>query len=458
MLKYYVNEKSEAFVVKKEGYIALPLENAKKFYQNLINAPLGTAIINGNTIITRYGTDIEVVFSLAAFGNEYNVHNSYLEILKNLINNYLESANIKNLRKIKPFGLPKINRAQSKMVGTLVASTLAATLLFNLYLTSDKKSLEDAKVDTKNFKWEPKLETIATAPESSTILDSAEFLNSQESIDSSKISEMTVEDKNDTLDESSNTIICNFPFEVKDDGKFETTVENCAPYAEEYIARYGLPRDLTYALLTQESGSLTDIDDRIGAPNPGRIDPKQMNGEFFKVEVYKDGVFTGEYDTFYAVATEADKSNPKYAGYKVLAIDNLKEHFQIICGYFSKCIYRYKSASIALDAYNKGLYAFSNVYDKNLVVTPHSREYYQEHFDDFSWTNLIAEHYKKVNNDPNFVYGDPNYLNNVLRYLPLTDGKAMISYKWRGEDITVELYNQNLLDKSEVVNYNNITR
>ena len=35
MLKYYVNEKSEAFVVKKEGYIALPLENAKKFYQNL---------------------------------------------------------------------------------------------------------------------------------------------------------------------------------------------------------------------------------------------------------------------------------------------------------------------------------------------------------------------------------------------------------------------------------------
>jgi len=255
--------------------------------------------------------------------------------------------------------------------------------------------------------------------------------------------------------EEENRVTCIFPFEVKEDGKFETTIQNCAPYAEEYIARYGLPRDLTYALICQESGSLTSIDERIGTVNPMRIDPKEMNGEFFKVPVYENGAFTGEYDCFYAVATEADKNNPKYAGYKVLAIDNLKEHFQIGCAYIRRGIDRYKNIWIGLDSNNKGLYAFSNVYEKGYVTPEHNREYYQDNPSDFSWINLIAEHYKVAKKDPDFVYGDPIYLANVLRYLPLKDGKALIEYDYKGETIVIELVNELLLDNVEVENYNN---
>ncbi len=192
-----------------------------------------------------------------------------------------------------------------------------------------------------------------------------------------------------------------------------------------------------------------------GGVGPMQIQESEMNGEFFKVPVYKDGELTGEYDSFYAVSTYEDKDNPKYAGYKVLVIEDIKDHFQIGCGYIRRGIDRYRNIFIGLDSNNKGLYAFSNVYDKGNVNPLNSREYYENNFNDFSWTNLIAEHYKIAKNDPNYVYGDSNYLWNVLRYLDMDErGQVVISYDCKGEKINIVLNNLNI-DKTMTENYNN---
>jgi len=66
---------------------------------------------------------------------------------------------------------------------------------------------------------------------------------------------------------------------------------------------------------------------------------------------------------------------------------------------------------------------------------------------------------KIVKNNPDFVYGDPNYIWNVLRYLQADDkGVILIEYDYKGETIKVELTNQNMLDKNEVDTYNNNLR
>ena len=81
--------------------------------------------------------------------------------------------------------------------------------------------------------------------------------------------------------------------------------------------------------------------------------------------------------------------------------------------------------------------------------------YYQENLNDFSWVNFISDYYKVRKNNPDYVYGDPNYIWNVLRYMIYDElGTTSISYDCEGEALNVALTNNNLVDKNLDNDYN----
>lgn len=464
MSSFYINKKSKVYSVKSgKGLMFQEISDMTSFYRRLLNAKIHDVVINGETIITIWSDNVEVIFDVSVFDNKYNVYNDYIDSLKTKINRFMERKDLSEYKKrIPDKSKRKINRSYSKNLGRLVAGTLVTVTILTISATlkySPTNNLSIANASLPEID-KPNIEESLTEQQLSEI----KTLKRKIVLDTTTMPETTVDDltvrEDSEIPDNEDFIRCELAFDQKKDGKMEATITNCAPYMEEYIARYGLPRDLTYAITCQENGSLTLIDDRIDAPNPMRIDPIENNGELFRnIPVYKDGKLTGEYDSFYVVAKEADKNNPKYAGYKVLAIDNLIDHFQIGCANIRRGIDRYRNIFIAVDSNNKGLYAFTNVYDKALFDIPNSREYYENNFNDFTWTDFIARHYKLVKNKPDFVYGDPNYIWNVLRYLETDDnGVIHIEYDYKGETIKVELTNQNVLDKNEVDNYNNDMR
>lgn len=463
MPSFYINSKSKVYSVKSgKGLMFQEISEMTSFYRRLLNAKIHDVSINGETIKTTWNDNVEVIFDVCVFDNKYNVYNDYIDSLKTKINRFMERKNLSEYKgRVPNKSKRKINRSYSKNLGRLVAGTLATVTILAISATlrnnkSNNLSIASASIPEID---KPKIEEALREQQPSEI----KTLKREMILDSTTTPEMAVDDlveRKTEIPDNDDFIRCELAFDQKTDGKMATTIANCAPYMEEYIARYGLPRDLTYAIACQENGSLTLIDDRIDAPNPMRIDPIENNGEFFRnIPVYKDGKLTGEYDSFYVVAKEADKNNPKYAGYKVLAIDNLIDHFQIGCANIRRGIDRYRNIFIAVDSNNKGLYAFTNVYDKALFDIPNSREYYENNFNDFTWTDFIAKHYKLVKNKPDFVYGDPNYIWNVLRYIQTdANGVIYIEYDYKGETIKVELTNQNMLDKNEVDNYNSNLR
>ena len=140
---------------------------------------------------------------------------------------------------------------------------------------------------------------------------------------------------------------------------------------------------------------------------------------------------TGEYDEFY-VADARHLDDPRLEGKNYLVMQNLEDNFRIGCAQLRRCIDKYENIFIAVDAYNKGLYAMSN------VCSEENLNYYQNNFEDFSWVNLIPSHYGEN-------YGDKDYIWHVLRYLD-TDvrGEANIEYFYGSELIKVDLTNTNV--------------
>ena len=217
--------------------------------------------------------------------------------------------------------------------------------------------------------------------------------------------------------------------------QLEQTKELCSPYLDYWIERYGLPKDLTYALVSQEYGLLDCTINSSGACGPMQLQVASFHNdnaiEKIKVAVYNNGVPTGEYDEFY-VADERKLDDPRLAGQNYLVMQNLEDNFRIGCAQLRRCIDKYKNIFLAIDAYNKGMYAFSSSCDDASLA------YYKEHPEDFSWTNIIPNHFGEN-------YGDKDYIWHVLRYLDTdTRGEANIEYNYEGELIKIDLTNTNV--------------
>ena len=224
-------------------------------------------------------------------------------------------------------------------------------------------------------------------------------------------------------------------------GKLEQTIANCSPYLNKWIERYGLPKDLTYALVCQEYGRLDCTINSGGACGPMQLQVEAFHNdnaiEYLQVPVYENGKLTGEYDEFY-VADERKLDDPRLVGQNYLVMQNLENNFQIGCAQLRRCIDKYKNIFLAVDAYNKGLYAMSSACSEEELA------HYENDFNDFSWTNIIPSVYGEN-------YGDKNYLWNVLRFLDTgTRGEADIEYYYNGELISIDLTNTNVYNNDLV--------
>lgn len=351
----------------------------------------------------------------------------YIREFQKRIKAYREAENIRDYKERLPKRyIPKVNRVKSRARNKLLISGVSLALVAILasnYLNEEIKKLKTD--DFNDYRFAFVEDTTKTKYKKSDVIP-------------------------DTVLTSENTASLGVPsidveFDFEDwtnEGKLEQTIELCSPYMETWIERYDLPRDLTYALASLEKGLLDCSPQDNGACGPMQIQVGPQHCDHYKVPIYQNGVFTGEYDEFWA-ADINKLDDPRLSGKPIKIIQNLEDNFQIGCAYFRRCINKYKNIFLAVDAYNKGINALSRTYEVCGSSIDKPLEYYKENFNDFSWINIIPSHSKEVFGIEN--YGDPIYVQDVLKYLKTDDrGTALIEYSYGEEKIVVDLSNTNV--------------
>ena len=426
MSKFYIND--------NEGrkYYAYQYQNDEIKYINLNNkdiANLLSSVTEGRIIKVHDSSEyMEIVFengfsividNLKIFSPHKDNQDRYFIELLTKIKSFVEKETLKKYKSsLPPNHIPKVNRTKKKsmpakriIAGTLtfvISTSIIAGLINKEIAKTEQITSESISISyteqVKKSTIEPKA-SINTSPDEATLIDD----------DSIKID-------------------LAFPDETAN-GKLEQTKELCSPYLDYWINRYGLPKDLTYALVSQEYGVLDCTINSSGACGPMQLQVASFHNdnaiEKIKVAVYNNGVPTGEYDEFY-VADERKLDDPRLAGQNYLVMQNLEDNFRIGCAQLRRCIDKYKNIFLAIDAYNKGMYAFSSSCDDATLA------YYKEHPEDFSWTSIIPNHFGEN-------YGDKDYIWHVLRYLDTdTRGEANIEYNYEGELIKIDLTNTNV--------------
>ena len=357
-----------------------------------------------------------IIDNLRIFKPHQDNDDKYFQILLTKLKSFVEKETLKKYKAtLPPNHIPKVNRTRKKEIPKrrIIAGALSLALTASLIAGLINKEMATAK-ELSPF-------------ENTTISYTIPSVESNKKEVNNEIIIKPVKDNSIKVDLA-------FPDETAN-GKLEQTIELCAPYLDEWIERYGLPRDLTYALVSQEYGLLDCSINAGGACGPMQLQVSSFHNdnaiECVKVPVYENGEFTGEYDEFY-VADARHLDDPRLAGKNYLVMQNLEDNFRIGCAQLRRCIDKYKNIFIAVDAYNKGMYAMSNVCSEDEL------NYYENNLEDFSWVNLIPNHYGEN-------YGDKDYIWHVLRYLDTgTRGEANIEYNYKDELIKVDLTNTNV--------------
>lgn len=436
MSKIYIDYDNErkyyAYVYKNDKVHLTPL--TKEEIMNVLRVMATsnyTKIQNTkNASEISYPNNLSIVIDNVKVFTKTGMHDLIFEKLLQEIT----SSELKNYKsKLPPQYIPKVNR-KKRMPNKLqvLAGSLSFVAMISLassFLNKDKaqdltKEQIVNELQTNQKANQSELENLITY-ENNTPINSDQTLESQE-----------------IIEDESDAIKVELAFDdMTANGKLEQTIELCSPYLDEWIERYGLPKDLTYALVSQEYGLLDCSINSGGACGPMQLQVSSFHNdnaiEYCQIPVYENGQFTGEYDEFY-IADARRLDDPRLEGKNYLVMQNLEDNFQIGCAIFRRCIDKYKNIFMAVDAYNKGLYAMSSVCSKDAL------EHYKNDFTDFSWTKLIPEAYGEQ-------YGDKDYIWHVLRYLDTSArGVSNIEYFYQGEAIKVDLTNTNVYNNDLV--------
>lgn len=432
MNKFYIDAKDrKIYAYKYENDQITYLALNRKETENLLNR------LTKNNVreVKRIGASLEAVFTdrisitLEGFRVLYprkDRYDRYYRKIMNKIKDFKDKERMKKYKETLPSNhKPKVNRSKKVKLPSkqILAGVLSATITASLIAgIINKESSKEEKLESPSISYTTLKEEEKTIPYKleTSVVDYSE--NSQDL---------------DLVQEETNTVKVKLAFDDKtDDGKLANTIENCRQYLDPWIERYGLPKDLTYALVCQESGGVLDLSiNSGGACGPMQLQVAAFHNEnaieYIKVPIYENGELTGEYDEFY-VADARHLDDTRLAGKDYLVMQDLEDNFRIGCAIFRRCIDRYKNIFVAIDAYNKGLYCLPSYCSEEQI------EYYQNNFNDFSWVNIIPN--AKGNN-----YGDPNYIWNVLRYLDTgTRGDANIEYYYQDNLISIDLMNTNV--------------
>lgn len=401
------------------------------------NVGIDDVIDAGDAVkVVFYDSTMITIDSLKVFSSKYpNVYDLYLSRLLKKIQKFIEDKEIREYKNsLLDETIKKVNRGNPRFSKT--AKIVVGTGLFlSLVMPIVHNAVVDDNVYEDNA--EGALSQIVIN-ENHDEYDTFKLIEIEEP---EVIPEMTPLEPEEDLIEDAPTYIeddaikIEYSFEdLTEDGRLETATINCASYLDPLIERYGLPKEVTYAICAREHGHLDTYVNSLGSCGPMQIQVGALHGEYFKVPVYENGVLTGEYDEFYAVDARI-YGEPTYAGKKALFIQNLEDHFKISCALIRRAIDKYNNLFIAIDAYNKGLYALE-IAGSDDVVT-----YYKENPNDFGWLDIVPNYYGKD-------YGDPNYLKHVLSYVKMEDrSETTISFYCQGELVKYDLTNTYYLNE-----------
>lgn len=392
--------------------------------------------INDSLIEIESNTgSIAVVDTLKVFSEKCDRHDGLMYSLCLMAKESIEKENIWEYKKSNPEKPAKVNRnrmSKKRLIVSGVSLALGAVLVGSTIL---KEISNTRGMNNEN-----------NTPSITANVDTPDFKDKVEEAMSSAKNTLKEELQKIEIPEFDDSIRVSVGFDdVTDSGKLEQVIEDCSPYMEYWIDRYGLPANQSYAMISHESGVPECNEQKNGATGPMQLRIKAQHGEHYKLRVYKDGVPTGEYDEFWAADINR-LDDPKLQGKPLKIIQNVEDNFQIGCGNYQRCIDKYENIFIATDAYNKGLYALSTIYEKCGDRIEKSLDYYKTNFNDFSWTTIIPEFSEEVFGNK---FGDPKYIFNVLKHLD-TDarGNAEIKYCCNGKVISVDITNANVYNNT----------
>ena len=255
MNKFYIDAKDrKIYAYKYENDQITYLALNRKETENLLNR------LTKNNVreVKRIGASLEAVFTdrisiiLEGFRVLYprkDRYDRYYRKIMNKIKDFKDKERMKKYMETLPSNhKPKVNRSKKvklpskQILAGVLSATITASLIAGLINkeTSKVEKLESPSISYTTLKEEEK--TIPYKLETS-VVDYSE--NSQDL---------------DLVQEETNTVKVKLAFDDKtDDGKLANTIENCRQYLDPWIERYGLPKDLTYALVCQESGGVLDL-------------------------------------------------------------------------------------------------------------------------------------------------------------------------------------------------------
>ena len=452
--KYYLYDPS-----KEIKHLPLVGQQIENLLTNILQSDIKEITEKPNIMELTFNNDVIMrIYSPLIFEDHFDLQDSYFRRLARKMKLFLEKESLKtNKNRINN---KKVNRAKNKQMpkkaivsfsSVLTACVMAINLSMakqvvgKITINNDKpKSSAEYIVEDQS----PKIIHNNSISEEELLakwkLAQAEYQASNPKVEDMSITdnEIAYDTSNEKQTAKGEEVSVEFAFDdATANGKLEQTITNCSPYLDKWIERYGLPKDLTYALVCQEYGQLDCTINSGGACGPMQLQVEAFHNdnaiEYLQVPVYENGKLTGEYDEFY-VADERKLDDPRLVGQNYLVMQNLENNFQIGCAQLRRCIDKYKNIFLAVDAYNKGLYAMSSACSEEELA------HYENDFNDFSWTNIIPSVYGEN-------YGDKNYLWNVLRFLDTgTRGEADIEYYYNGELISIDLTNTNVYNNDLV--------
>lgn len=358
--------------------------------------------INDTTLeVALDNNEIVIIDSIKIFEKQ-DSFDSLIAKFQNQIKTYFEKESIKEYKKSLPAGYRGVHvnrnrRDKAKMRLLIAGVSLSAIIILSTAANSqDFRSIKPLKSPPEDLELSYYIDEIKSIKREELNLNFDQTYEIPE-IKSETEFALSFEDRTAS-------------------GKLQETEEVCGEIIEYYTSRYGLPYEILCAQISQERG---------GFENVCQITYSLFAGEkprHFKIPVYDENGFTGNYDEF-TVTKEM--------------LDTLEGNIMVGTAYLRFCVDKFDSLITGLFSYNQGEFALPlacNYYGVDI-------ENYKGDENSLEARNLIIKYYQ----DKGKNHGDPLYLEHVFSYLPLeTRGNREIEYYLGNGTKTIDLINTNV--------------
>ncbi len=432
-------------------HVALKDPDITTTLNNFLRSKITFLNVDDKQIVAIFDGKIRVVFNADVFNYHNDKYNPLIMELAKKIKNTLEINSIRNF--LKKDVLYRVNRLNNRgkliltaSLGTALLLALplkdgldynpkvnapksiptpknTATMLASTTIPDNTLIVDDVPVEYEIPEKEEEIETLDVTPINEIKEEPIEHVEpiKEEIPIEPVIEDIPVESKQET-----NAVSLDLAFNLGTKGdynKYDKTVMYMGDYINYYATRWGLDPTLATAQITGERPYILEDG---SCDNPCQLSSFFANFSF-KVPVYNESGFTGTYDEF----TTTKES-----------INTLEGNIMAGLAYLRYCIDKSDSLATGMFLYNQGDSSLS-------IACKHyglNEANYLGDENSISARDLIVKYYK----DQNKKHGNPEYLEDVFRYLTFDEnGTHKASYYKGTEKIEIAindtlLYNNTL--------------